>query len=126
MVRQGRHATMRAMRTSRRFFALVAAFAVAFGALWPLVSVAHPGPPSIPSFICTQSGFQHQDLPGDHHDKFHCPLCVMTVDSVAPPPAAVTFWTFASQVERPERIISLFAPRFLAQPPPSRAPPLHS
>jgi Protein of unknown function (DUF2946) len=117
---------MRAMRTSRRIFARVAAFAVAFGALWPLISVAHPGPPSIPSFICTQSGFQHQGLPGDHEDKFHCPLCVMTVDSIAPPFMAVTFWTFASRADRPEQAISLFAPRFLAQPPPSRAPPLHS
>jgi hypothetical protein len=117
---------MRVMRTSRRLFALVAAFAVAFGALWPLISVAHPGPPSIPSFICTQSGFQHQDVPGDHEDKFHCPLCVMTVDSVAPHFVAVTFWTFSSEGERPDEIVSSFAPRFLAQPPPSRAPPLHS
>ncbi len=117
---------MRAMRTSRRFFAFVAAFAVAFGALWPLISVAHPGPPSIPNFICTQLGFQHQDIPGDHEDKFHCPLCVTTVDSVAPSPAAVTFWSLPSRAERPHQSIASFAPRFLAQPPPSRAPPLHS
>ena len=117
---------MRAMRTSRRFFALVAAFAVAFGALWPLISVAHPGAPTIPSFICTQSGFQHQSPPGEHEDKFHCPLCVMTVDSVAPPFVAVTFWTFSSHATRAEESVSSFAPRFLAQPPPSRAPPLYS
>jgi hypothetical protein len=117
---------MRAMRTSRRFFALVAAFAVAFGALWPLISVAHPGAPTIPNFICTQSGFQHQDIPGDHDDRSHCPLCVMSVDSVAPPFVAVTFWSFSSRAERPAAIVTSFAPRFLAQPPPSRAPPLHS
>jgi hypothetical protein len=114
------------MRKIRRLFALVAAFAVAFGALWPLVSVAHPGPPSIPNFICTQSGFQHQDIPGEHEDKFHCPLCVMTVDSVAPSFVAVTFWTFSSHAQHAEKAVSSFAPRFLAQPPPSRAPPLHS
>jgi hypothetical protein len=117
---------MRAMRTRRRFFALVAAFAVGFGALWPLISVAHPGPPSIPSFICTQSGFQHQDVPGEHEDKFHCPLCVMTVDSVAPSFVPVTFCTFSSHANPPEEAATSFAPRFLAQPPPSRAPPLHS
>jgi Protein of unknown function (DUF2946) len=117
---------MCAMKTSRRLFALVAAFAVAFGALWPLISVAHPGAPTIPSFICTQSGFQHQDVPGKHEDKFHCPLCVMTVDSVAPAFAAVTFWIFSSRGERADEIVLSFAPRFLAQPPPSRAPPFDS
>jgi Protein of unknown function (DUF2946) len=114
------------MRTSRRLFALVAAFGVGFGALWPLISVAHPGAPSIPSFICTQSGFQHQDAPGEHEDKFHCPLCVMTVDSVAPPFVALTFWTFASHAMALEQVATFFAPRFLAQPPPSRAPPFDS
>ena len=114
------------MRTSRRLFACVAAFAVAFGALWPLISVAHPGPPTIPSFICSQSGFQHQDVPGEREDGFHCPLCVMTMDSLAPSFVAVTFWTFSSQAERPEQVVSSFAPRFLAQPPPSRAPPFDS
>ena len=117
---------MAAMKTSRRFFALVAAFAVAFGALWPLISVARPGPPSIPSFICTQSGFQHQDVPGEHEDKFHCPLCVMTVDSVAPSFVAVAVWTFAAHAKPAEHVATSFAPRFLAQPPPSHAPPLHS
>ena len=56
---------MAPMRTTRRLFALVAAFAVALGALWPLVSAARPTSVAIPSFICTQSGFQHPDVPGE-------------------------------------------------------------
>ena len=71
---------MAAMKTGRRLSALVAAFAVAFGALWPRVSVARPGEPRVPSFICTQSGFQHPDAPANENGKFHCPLCVVSMD----------------------------------------------
>jgi hypothetical protein len=124
MVARRRYARMRGMRTSRRIFALVAAFAVAFGALWPLVSAARPGP-RIPSFICTQSGFQHPDASGGVDDgKFHCPLCIASMDSALPelpprleshPPAdAPRMESFSSSID--------FA--FFAQPPPSRAPPL--
>jgi hypothetical protein len=114
------------MRTTRRIFAFVAALAVAFGALWPLVSAAMPRSAEIPSFLCTQSGFQHPGTPSDHDDKFHCPLCVMSVD--AAPPAAVAavaeFFTISP------RVISLPASSpivlRLARLPPSRAPPVRS
>jgi hypothetical protein len=114
---------MRGMRTSRRLFALVAAFAVAFGALWPLVSVAQPGP-RIPSFICSQSGFQHPDAPAGVDDaKFHCPLCVVSFDATVPcvqPQAGVPAPATASRIETFRSSLDFV---FFAQPPPSRGPP---
>ncbi len=114
------------MRTRRRLFALVAAFAVAFGSLWPMVSVAGPRSHEIPSFICTQSGFQHPGLPASHDDKFHCPMCVTSVD-IAPPaiaPAPVFVLSLASH-EIPAGDSSLL-PLYSARSPPSRAPPQDS
>lgn len=114
------------MRTRRRIFALVAAFAVAFGSLWPLVSAAMPRSPEIPSFLCTQSGFQHPGAPTEHDDKFHCPLCVMSVD--AAPPAIAPQVALALGVFAPEIVAfdSSFHPHHSARSPPSRAPPSHS
>ena len=121
---QAPYARMAPMRTTRRLFALVAAFAVALGALWPLVSAARPTSVAIPSFICTQSGFQHPDVPGDVDDnKFHCPLCVVSMDSAVPvlaPKVAVHAPCDASRIESFTSSVD-FA--FFAQPPPSRAPP---
>lgn len=112
----------------RRFFALVAAFAVAFGALWPLVSAAMPRSPQIPVFICTQSGAgQHAPgVPADAGDDFHCPLCIATSDVIVPSlPAAPDFAlplgdaAVTAGHSTPEHV-------FYARPPPSRAPPVLS
>ena len=107
----------------RRLVALVATFAVSFGALWPLVSAAKPRDPQIPSFICTQSGFQHPLQPGEASDDFHCPLCIASADGVVPVVAA-------ANAAPAMHAIAVVAPRhalpdhlFSARPPPSRAPP---
>ena len=114
---------MPAMKTPRRMFALVAAFAVAFGALWPLVSMARPGP-QVPSFICTQSGFQHPEAPGDVDDsKLHCPLCIATMDSALPGLAPQVEAHAPSDAARVTSFRSSVDFAFFAQPPPSRAPP---
>jgi hypothetical protein len=114
---------MRGMGTSRRLFALVATFAVAFGALWPLVSAAKPGP-RIPSFICTQSGFQHPSTPADvDNDNFHCPLCVVSMDSALPGMPAQLVAHVPSDVALATSFRSCVDFAFFAQPPPSRAPP---
>jgi len=118
---------MAPMKTGRRLFAFVAALAVAFGALWPLVSAARPGPPVVPNFVCTQGGFQHEPAPpADHEGRFHCPLCVVSMDSAAPPvPAgAVPALPHAAAVA-PAPAPSLHG-LLLARPPPARAPPLAS
>jgi hypothetical protein len=114
------------MNTRRRLFALAAAFTVAFGALWPLVSVAGPRSHEIPSFICTQSGFQHPGLPANHDDKFHCPLCVTSVDSAPPVVAPAAVFAVALAVPAVLAADSPFQPFHSARSPPSRAPPLHS
>ncbi len=111
------------MRASRRPFAFIAALAVAFGALWPLVSVARAGP-QIPSFICSQAGFQHPDSQGDIDDgKFHCPMCVVSVDSALPDLRPVVQARAQSPAARVARFRSSTDFVFFAQPPPSRAPP---
>jgi hypothetical protein len=115
---------MPTMQTRQRLFALVATLAVAFGALWPLVSAARPATAAIPNFICTQSGFQH---PGDvpaADDGFHCPLCVFSIDA-APPrivPVATVHAPFATP--RMGAFTSSLHLAFFARPPPSHAPPL--
>jgi len=111
----------------RRIFALVAAFAVAFASLWPLVSAARSRGPDVPVFICTQSGgVQHPGAPADAGDDFHCPLCIAAADFVVPvvaaahpQPASHAVAVVDARIASPDH---LFSPR----PPPSRAPPVLS
>ena len=114
------------MTSRRRLVALLALFAVAFGALWPLVSVARPSSFEVPSFICTQSGFQHPGDPARHDDKFHCPLCVVGME--APPPGATAASALAAVAACAQPSIASAAPRerLTARSPPSRAPPSFS
>ena len=113
------------MRYRHRLIAFIAAVAVAFGALWPLVSQAHFGPKPIPSFICSQSGF-HPGAPLPNEDRNHCPLCVVGADFTPPTlvapasPAPVAVERVAVEGECASH------PGFLARPPPSRAPPVRS
>ena len=108
----------------RRSVALAAIFAIAFGALWPLVSAAKPKTGEIPSFICAQSGgAPHAPAPGDASDDFHCPLCIASADVVPQSTAIVPLAPL--QLE----CAALVGPRcaehglFTPGPPPSRAPP---
>ena len=114
------------MRTRQRLFALVAAFAVAFGSLWPLVSVAGPRSHEIPSFICSQSGFHEPGVPLPHEDKSHCPLCVMAAEAAPPVVVPAVAMRIASCAPNAEEFVSSPHSAFLAQPPPSRAPPRRS
>ncbi len=108
----------------RRLVASIAAFAVAFAALWPLVSAAKPRAPQVPIFICTQSGgAPHPAAPSDAGDDFHCPFCIASAEALVPVVPAVhaapTLHAIAVTADAytvPDR---LFSPR----PPPSRAPP---
>jgi hypothetical protein len=113
--------------TRQRVSALVAAFAVAFASLWPLVSAARPRSPDIPVFICTQGGMQHQPgTPADAGDDFHCPLCIASgygavpaVPILHPAPAMHAIAVVESPVAASHQIFS-------SRPPPSRAPPHYS
>jgi hypothetical protein len=114
------------MRKTRRLFALVAAFAMTFGALWPLVSQAGPRSREIPNFICTQSGFQHPGFPANHDDKFHCPLCVTSIDSAPPVTAPAPVHALLVVFLEAAPVDSSFHPYQSARSPPSRAPPVPS
>jgi hypothetical protein len=114
------------MRTRRRIFAFVAAVAVTFGSLWPLVSAAMPRSPEFPSFLCTQSGFQHPGAPAEHDDKFHCPLCVMSVDAAPPTIVPAAAPLLLAPALDAVAIDSSFHAIYSARSPPSRAPPQDS
>ena len=112
----------------RRLFALIAAFAVSFGALWPLVSLAKPATPAIPSFLCTQAGgpVEHPGTPAGAGDEFHCPLCIAVSEAVVaalPVAHVVPVSAFAVVTGAPRAVPDRL---FLARPPPSRAPPFPS
>ena len=116
------------MRSMKRVHAIVAAFAVAFGALWPLVSAAMPRAAQVPVFMCTQAGgAQHvPGVPAESGDDFHCPLCIATTDFLLPSIAG------AAKLPLPSGVVATApghcAPEhvFFARPPPSRAPPVLS
>jgi hypothetical protein len=118
------------VRKRQRLFALAAILAIAWGALWPLVSTAQLKSPAIPSFICTQSGFQEAPhaptAPDGSHEGFHCPLCVMTADAALPALAPTMTWMLPARVVRIGPFVAPHSPRPVAQPPPSRAPPVLS
>jgi len=117
---------MRIVKPGQRLYAFIAALAVAFGALWPLVSQAHFGPRELPSFICSQSGFHQPGAPLPHEDKTHCPLCVVGADFTPPAVAQATAPVPMVVAAVPDAGIASSQPAFLARPPPSRAPPHHS
>src|SRR5262249_29975392 len=110
----------------RRIFGLVAVLAIAWGALWPLVSAARPVAPRIPNFVCSQAGFHVEGpQPADEEAdaKFHCSLCVTPVD-VTPPVVVTPSFAFeplppAPPAQPPLALFHFFA----ARSPPSRAPP---
>ncbi|HEX4779570.1 MAG TPA: DUF2946 family protein [Usitatibacter sp.] len=114
------------MRPRQRLYAFIAALAVVFGALWPLVSQARFGPPAVPSFICSQSAFHHPGAPPQHEDKSHCPLCVVGADFTPPAVAQAMVPSHLGVATVAAAGIASSQPAFLARPPPSRAPPQHS
>lgn len=109
--------------TKRRLFALIATFAVAWGSLWPLISVAKPHSPQLPNFICSQAGFQPAPDPPGGDDNFHCPLCVVTCDVALPAMPVAHTWVALQQQGTIVSAIPRFTPRLAARPPPSHAPP---
>jgi len=108
----------------RRPFAILAAFAVAFTSLWPLVSAARPRAPDIPVFMCTQGGGAHQPgAPADAGDDFHCPLCIATAEGVIPVVPAVQVAPALHAIAIIDSRVASPGHPFSPRPPPSRAPP---
>ena len=80
-----------------RIAALLAMFAMALSALWPLISQAKPRVPGAQVPVCTIEGITHYiELPATdtpvekrsaaHHD--HCKMCVFGAERLAALPAA--------------------------------------
>ena len=78
---------------TRRLAAFAAMLAVAWVALWPLVSAAHALAFSEPVPLCHQAGLQvgTDEAPEDgmpippHSPKQHCPLCILAFFGMASP-----------------------------------------
>jgi hypothetical protein len=78
---------MMRFRRGRRFAALAAMFAITLQALWPLLSHARPGGPSLLVPVCTVEGVTHyleikagrttplEERSASHGE--HCKLCVL-------------------------------------------------
>ena len=122
---------MRAMRAARRLVACLAIAAVAWTALWPLVSSLEASIASEPIPLCHQAGMEvalgeaptKPAVPGER-GKTHCPLCIMAfyvAFAAAVPAPAFVFSTVVVTRDRHEA--PLFS-RFESPLPPSRAPPL--
>jgi hypothetical protein len=115
----------------RRRTALVAAFAIALNALWPLLSHAKPAVPGVLVPVCTIEGVTHYlEVPGgksplderaSKHGE-HCKLCVFGSEpALAPAPAAPQTNSVGYIVPRD---LSGSCPQLLqAHPAQPRAPP---
>ena len=121
------------MKMPRRLVAATAALAVAWTALWPLVTSAERVVAGEAMPLCHQAGMQVEPgsvpmdpAPGSGERKQHCPLCVMAflaafsppVVPASPPPALA-----GATVAMPDSGPRLAADFSLPQ---SRAPPVRS
>ena len=124
------HARMRAMRQARRLVSLFAIAAIAWTALWPLVSSLEASLASEATPLCHMAGMEvpigeapaNPAAPGER-GKTHCPLCIMAFHvafAATPPTPRFVFHTVV--VTRDRHDAPLFS-RFESPLPPSRAPP---
>ncbi len=121
------------MKKAQRLVSLAAIVAVAWTALWPLVSSLEASIASEAMPLCHQAGMDvaideaptKPAAPGER-GKTHCPLCIMAfyVAFAATPPAPI--FVFSTIVATRDRHGVLLLSRFESPLPPSRAPPLLS
>jgi hypothetical protein len=84
---------MPAMTTHRRLACLLITLAVAWAALWPVVSSARAFFSGEQVMLCHQAGMQvDPSAPPQDGGKVHCPLCIMAfygafAPAPKPPPA---------------------------------------
>ena len=115
----------------RRLVASFAIAAIAWTALWPLVSSLEATIASEAMPLCHQAGMDvgmgeaptKPAAPGER-GKTHCPLCIMAfyVAFAATPPAPQ--FVFSTVVATRDRHGAPLLSRFESPLPPSRAPPL--
>src|ERR1700732_4340107 len=115
--------TFAPMKAARRAFAFVAILAIAFGSLWPLISMAKPHSPALPNFVCSQAEPAHSPAPGGGEESLHCSLCLVSCDVALPSMPAAQAWIALQEAGAVGPAGRRFSPRFAARPPPSHAPP---
>jgi hypothetical protein len=117
------------MSTRRRIIAAFAALAVAWTALWPLVSAARSSVDG-PVPLCHQAGSQvamgeMPQRPGapEGEAKFHCPLCVMAFYGAFGPTLDVPPALFSTDCLTLDTHCSPYPAGLEVQLPQGRAPP---
>src|SRR5512141_363380 len=121
------------MTMKRRIVAFCAVLAVAWTALWPLVSAAHALAFAESMPLCHQAGMQVEadQAPDDatgptQSSKQHCPLCIMAFFAMTSPPVIVAPATSAP-ADLANDLRAAARPADLAtRRPESRAPPASS
>lgn len=124
-------AVLRRMRAlKRRAVALAAVLAVAWAALWPLVSSVEGSIAGEPVPLCHEAGSEvavdempAAPTPGEH-GKAHCPLCIVAFYLAFAAPLPQPAFAFAAMIATGDRHGAVLLSRFESPLPPSRAPPL--
>jgi hypothetical protein len=118
------------MLKRRRIVAAFAALAIAWTALWPLVSAARAASMGMPVPLCHQAGSQvamgeMPDQPGapEGAPKFHCPLCVMAFYAAFGPALKVPSFEFSTGSVTLDTYCSPLPAVLEVHLPQSRAPP---
>jgi hypothetical protein len=122
------------MRSRRAFVACLALLAVAWTALWPLVSAAHASYAHEAMPLCHQAGMAVamdapvEGEPGAPHPppRFHCPLCIMAVYAGFAPRLHVEPPVFRCVVAFGDAHCAATPDDVSLALPPSRAPPAHA
>ena len=118
------------MGSRRQFIALLAILAVAWTALWPLVSSVEAKIAGEDMPLCHQAGMQV--APGDmphrpdgvpEKGKTHCPLCIMAFYASFAAPVAEPQFHFVGLVETRDAYFAPLRHRVASYIPESRAPP---
>src|SRR6185369_12953020 len=119
-----------------RFAALLAIFAIAMQALWPLIAQAKPVVPGERVPVCTIEGITHYiELPAPdsavekssaaHHE--HCKMCVFGAERIAVLPVAAPLITLAQDPQQSlDSLCAVSSPSPLHRPALARAPPAAS
>jgi hypothetical protein len=121
------------MPKHRRLLSAFVALAVAWTALWPLVSAARAAAMGLAVPLCHQAGSQvaMDEMPvqpgaPEGEPKFHCPLCVMAFYGAFGPAMNVPPFTFSTGSVTLDTYCSPVPAGLEVQLPQSRAPPSYS
>lgn len=112
------------MKSRRRLVCLLTTLAVAWTALWPLVSSARAFLAGEPVMLCHQAGMQvDPSAPPQDGGKVHCPLCIMAFYGAFAPPLKAPPALFGVATPVADTHSAPLTADVAVQLPQSRAPP---